>query len=60
MLIKTAPIMNSIQPLIFPRFVFLTASCKYADLACLTMTIPKSLVYEQANLRVYTLNEKVL
>lgn len=39
MLIKTDPKMNSIQPLTFPRFVFLTASCKSADFACLTIVL---------------------
>jgi hypothetical protein len=38
-LIKTDPKMNSIQPLTFPRFAFLIASCKSADFACLTMAL---------------------
>ena len=38
-LIKTDPKMNSIQPRIFSRFAFLTASCKSADFACLTIVL---------------------
>ena len=60
MLIKTDPKMNSIQPLTFPRFAFLTASCKSADFACLTMVLYSTLARYIGSLQHFLLVSKIL
>ena len=42
--IKDDPMINSIQAVIFRRFVSLFSSCKWANLACLDMVISKIVV----------------